>query len=412
VRRALIGAFYSTSTDNASAWSQWSRPLELTEPLFTFTFTNNTREDEVNAYYGLVTLDFTDKLSMTAEVRHTKEDITLKSRATSPGFIATPLDSTAAIIRTQVNEFSYTTPRVSFDYQMSDDNLLYASISKGVKTGGQNVPGLDPNQDFYQPEENWTYEIGSKNQFLDGTLRANFSVFYIDWTGIQGSVARNYPASGRTLGVNCFTACAVPALGTPVPVIVGNLADAKVKGIEIDGIWLATQNITVNYAASFIDATYNGGQISQRAANARNCDGVVCAASVFNAIGQATGGANIGGNRIERTPSMKLSLGAQYDGRLESVNADWFARIDGTYQDKQFVDELNLAWVPARTLVDASIGLTKDNYSVRLWGKNILDERYVSGSLFLIGTDGARSASYVPFIGDKRTVGITFSLKN
>jgi len=412
VRRALIGAFYSTSTDNASSWSQWSRPLELTEPLFTFTFTNNTREDEVNAYYGLITLDFTDKLSMTAEVRHTKEEITLKSRATSPGFIATPLDSTAAIIRTQINEFSYTTPRVSFDYQMSDDNLLYASISKGVKTGGQNVPGLDPSQDFYKPEENWTYEIGSKNQFFDGTLRANFSAFYIDWTGLQGSVARNYPASGRTLGVTCFTACAVPALGTPVPVIVGNLADAKVKGVEIDGVWLATQNITVNYAASFIDAKYNGGQISQRAANARNCDGVICAASVFNAIGQATAGANIGGNKIERTPSIKLALGAQYDGRLEAVNADWFARIDATYQDKQYVDELNLAWVPARTLVDASIGLTKDNYSVRLWGKNILDEKYVSGSLFLIGTDGARSASYVPFIGDKRTVGITFSLKN
>jgi iron complex outermembrane receptor protein len=412
VRRALVGAFHSTSTDNASSWSMWSRPLSLEEPLFTFTFGNTTREDSVDAFYGLITFDFTDKLSMTAEARHTKEEITLKSRATSPGFIATPLDSTAAIIRTQVKEFSYTTPRVSVDYQLTADNLIYGSIAKGVKTGGINVPGLDPNQDFYQPEENWTYEIGSKNQFFDNKLRLNVAAFYIDWTGIQGSVARNYPTSGRTLGVNCFAACSIPALGTPVPVIVGNLADAKVKGIEIDGIWLATDNITVNYAASYVNAEYNGGQISQRAANARNCDGIVCATSVFNAIGQAIDGARIGGNAVERTPSIKLALGAQYDGRIESMNADWFARIDGTYQDKQYVDELNLAWVPARTLFDASIGLTKDNYSIRAWGKNLLDEKYVSGSFFLIGTDGARSASYVPFVGERRSVGITFSLKN
>jgi iron complex outermembrane receptor protein len=277
-----------------------------------------------------------------------------------------------------------------------------------VKSGGQNVPGLDPSQDVYEPEENWSFELGSKNTLLDDRLRFNIAAYYIDWTGIQGSVARNYPASGRVQGVNCFTACAVPAPGTPVPVIVGNLGDATVAGVEIEGAWLLTEALTLNYAFSYQDASYKSGQISQRAANAQNCDGVVCSLTVRDAFGRPIGGAEIGGNTLERQPPFQGALGFDYAFKLPVFEtAEWALGGSVTYQDKQYVDELNLANVPARTLVDLALRVEVGRFNARLWSRNLFDEEYVSTSLFLIGTDGARSASYVPFAGEARTFGLT-----
>jgi iron complex outermembrane receptor protein len=405
IRRASVGAFTSRSRDDASAWSRWAQPLALTPPEATFTFQNQTRRDSVESVFGLMTIDLSARFAITGELRYNEEELQLDARATSPGFIPLPLDSSAPIIRTQTDKFDYWTPRLALEFQATDDNLLYVSIGKGVKGGGQNVPGRDPVQDTYKPEENWTLELGSKNDLLDGTLRANAAIYYIDWTGIQGSVARNYPTVERP---DCITACAPPAPGTPVPVIVGNLGDATVYGIELDGAWLLSDAWQIDYAFAFQRARYKSGLISQRLANAGNCDGVVCETTVRNALGQPIDGARIGGNQLERQPEIQGALGLQYDFTLGGMpDMALRARADLTWQDKQYVDELNLAWTPARTLVDASLTADWGNFTGRVWAKNLLDEKYVSASLFLAGTDGALSASYVPFLGERRTVGVT-----
>ena len=405
IRRATVGGFTSRSRDDASAWSRWATPLALTPPEATFTFQNQTRRDSVESFFGLVTLDVAPRFAITGELRWTEETLDLDARATSPGFIPDPLDSSAPVIRSQSDTFDYWTPRIALEFQATPDNLLYLSTARGVKSGGQVVPGRDPAQDVYQPEKNWTYEIGSKNDFLDGTLRTNIAAYFIDWTGIQGSVARNYPDAARD---DCVTACVPPAPGTPVPVIVGNLGDATVWGIELDGAWLLTDAWQIDYSFAFQRARYKSGQISQRAANAENCDGVVCAETVRNELGQPIDGARIGGNQLERQPELQMALGLQYDFNLAGLpGVDLRARGDVTWQDKQYVDELNLAWVPSRTLVDASLSAYWGNFNGRIWARNLFNEEYVSTSLFLIGTDGPLSASYVPFLGERRTFGIT-----
>lgn len=405
IRRAAFGGFTSRSRDDASAWSRWATPLALTPPEATFTFQNQTRRDSVESLFALVTLDLAPRFAITGELRWTEETLELDARQTSPGFIPDPLDSSAPVIRSQSDTFDYWTPRVALEFQATPDNLLYFSAAQGVKSGGQAVPGRDPAQDTYDPEKNWTYEIGSKNDFLDGTLRTNVAAYFIDWTGIQGSVARNYPEAERD---DCVTACAPPAPGTPVPVIVGNLGDATVWGIELDGAWLLSDAWQIDYAFAFQRARYKSGQISQRAANANNCDGIVCELTVRNELGQPIDGARIGGNQLERQPEIQAALGLQYDFTLANLpGVELRARGDITWQDKQYVDELNLAWVPSRTLVDASLSANWGNFNTRVWARNLFDEKYVSTSLFLIGTDGPLSASYVPLLGERRTFGIT-----
>jgi iron complex outermembrane recepter protein len=429
LRRALIGAYSSDAKDNAQPRAEYLQPNGFTDTLAYFSLGNTTRLDDVTGYFGLATIDPTPNLSITGEIRYTEESLTLQTRATPPGdvclialvsafcpatlrfYYSSQPVSDATILRSATNTFDYWTPRLTTDYKLRDDSIIYGSVAKGVKSGGQVIPGLDPLQDVYLPEENWTYEFGTKNLFFDKRLRLNAAVFYIDWTGIQGSVSRNYPASGRVLGVSCFAACAPPTQGTPAAVIIGNLGDATVKGIELEGSWFATDDWRFDYAFSYVDPVYKDGQISKRAATAQNCDGIVCATSTFNAQGQPLTGANIGGNTLERTPKIKLSGGVQYDWDMPSAGIEWSARADVTYQGEQFVDELNLASVPSRTLLDASLSATRGKLTGRFWVKNLTDEEYVSSAFFLIGTGGTRLASYVPFVGEKRTMGLTLSVQ-
>ena len=53
--------------------------------------------------------------------------------------------------------------------------------------------------------------------------------------------------------------------------------------------------------------------------------------------------------------------------------------------------------------------MTIDKINVQLWTKNLFDKQYVTSALFLVGTGGAGSASYVPILGERRTIGLTVS---
>jgi len=82
-----------------------------------------------------------------------------------------------------------TTGRLGVDYQLSDDNLLYAFYSVGYKPGGFNPPISEAFQgdikfDFDQ-EEISSIEIGSKNTLMDGTMKLNGSLFMYDYEGLQ-----------------------------------------------------------------------------------------------------------------------------------------------------------------------------------------------------------------------------------
>jgi iron complex outermembrane receptor protein len=74
---------------------------------------------------------------------------------------------------------SVPTWRFEADYQLAPDNMVYASYARGYKPGGAN----GSNDQFliapvFEPETNDAFEIGSKNTFLDHTLRVNVAAFY------------------------------------------------------------------------------------------------------------------------------------------------------------------------------------------------------------------------------------------
>ncbi|MEG0456476.1 MAG: TonB-dependent receptor, partial [Bacteroides sp.] len=95
--------------------------------------------------------------------------------------------------------FSQFTPKFSLQYLSSHQQLLYASVARGYKTGGFNVSIQNDADYLYSPEYNWNYEIGAKLSFLNDKLIADLGLFYIDWRNQQitntipnvGNIIRN-----------------------------------------------------------------------------------------------------------------------------------------------------------------------------------------------------------------------------
>ena len=76
-------------------------------------------------------------------------------------------------------------PKVVLSYTPRTNLLLYASYSKGFKSGGFNLGGL---QAPFNPEKITDYEVGIKADWLDKRLRTNVSGFWYDYTDLQASV--------------------------------------------------------------------------------------------------------------------------------------------------------------------------------------------------------------------------------
>lgn len=407
-------------------------------------FRRNTylrRTEDVFSAYGFVNWKANDALSVTLEGRFTEE----KQRATD--FLAPDIGGTGAGFLavnppSGTRKASFFTPRGSINYKLADDSLLYASVARGYKSGGLNgiaanyirnstvagvvVPdiitvgqaipapragatavafvqttpgsaGLNVNQATYAAETNWTYEIGSKNQFMDGKLTLNLAAFYTNWKNLQTNAVRLQPDG-----------TAPAAFFAIVPSLIGNAGDVEIYGFEIEGNFKVTPELRVDFGAAYNHARYKKGTYSQRFGASGNCDGVVCATTTVPGFTFPL--LDISGNQLERTPAFDALLGLNYDTEL-SNGWGFDARVDVTYQTKQFADEANLSFLPSRTLVNASLGLDIKGIRMQAWVKNLFDKKYVSNALFLIGTGGAGSASYVPILGEQRTMGLTASYK-
>ncbi|MDR3340482.1 MAG: TonB-dependent receptor [Candidatus Symbiothrix sp.] len=82
-------------------------------------------------------------------------------------------------------KFGQLTPKIALQYTFPDLHTLYASVSKGYKTGGFNSSFEQDEDRSFDPEYSWNYEVGTKLQFFENRLRAEICLFYIDWKNQQ-----------------------------------------------------------------------------------------------------------------------------------------------------------------------------------------------------------------------------------
>lgn len=327
--------------------------------------------DESDAVFGSLSYTFADTWTVDVEGRYAEE---------------TRDQLTDTLPEAQFTEF---TPRVNLKVELTPDWMLYASVAEGAKSGGFNTRTADPGFETFDPETNITYELGGKQVLLDGSLQLNYAVFYIDWTDLQISTADLVPFN--------------PASPAADPNYIANVSGAESIGVELEALALWGDHWRVNFAGSYAEPTFDDGTIELSLGRFCVSAQPVCpTVSIPRPPLPPAVGSPIGGNQLPRTPRLKLAVGAEYRNAV----GDWeyAARADLSHQDKQYAEVLNLAHLPARTLLDVNFTLTSPSadWNLSLWGKNVTDEEYASNA-FVIGF----SSTYIPSLAPGAMWGAT-----
>jgi outer membrane receptor protein involved in Fe transport len=104
-------------------------------------------------------------------------------------FDADPSTPGAQKFREQRVGFGELTGRIVLDWKPSNNNLVYASLSRGYKSGGINPPfnpAVFPNATVdFKPEFVNAVEFGTKNTLANGKLRLNASAFFYQYKDLQ-----------------------------------------------------------------------------------------------------------------------------------------------------------------------------------------------------------------------------------
>src|SRR5690606_25929297 len=167
-----------------SAYAAGLPPSYLGTPFFR----NNTDDLKIKSYglFGEAYFEVNDRLKLTAGLRYNNDRKSVLARSTLASFLVPfgqtgtafdspfvgPFDADPGtpgnqIIQGRTVKFNEWTGRAVVDFKVTEDNLLYASYSRGYKSGGINPP-LQPVfavPESFSPEQVDAFEIGSKNAF-------------------------------------------------------------------------------------------------------------------------------------------------------------------------------------------------------------------------------------------------------
>lgn len=140
--------------------------------------------------------------------------------------------------------FKYWTYRLAADYRITPDNMIYASYSTGVHSGGFGAPFISttvPQGEFgtFNAERVHAIEVGTKNTFFDRRLQVNAAVFYNRYfdNQVQGT---QFVSTGPNTGVNIAT--------------IANVGDTIAPGAELSIIAKPNSRLTLRAAVNYLHA--------------------------------------------------------------------------------------------------------------------------------------------------------------
>jgi outer membrane receptor protein involved in Fe transport len=375
----------------------------------------NPYELTASAIFGEVYWDITERFMLTTGVRYTDDK---KEIALHPVAMLTPgrgwPDAGPLAVVQQEAQFREWTGRLNGAWRVTDENLLYASYSKGYKGGGINTPdvatgNLSPQ---YAPEFVNAYEVGSKNEFFDGNVQLNLTGFMYDYQNYQISQLRGLTSVTENV-------------------------DVDVHGFELEGVWQATDGLRLNSnigwlntkltegssvdsfdrtqgdptltlvkssssacvvptaaMANFITLMNNGTPFIPTASGARAataqdilgiCGGSFAALGLVPSDGVAV---DLEGKELPQAPELTGSLGAQYrldfsNGWSTTLRADYYYQTDAftrIYNSES--DKLN-SWDNA----NASVIVANEElgWQIQAYAKNLMDDDVITG--FDTGSD-------------------------
>ena len=295
-----------------------------------------------------------DGLKLSAGVRYTHDSIDARST------LATGLGS-QALTSQNWDKFDVTFPgsldvggkkswdnvgwKLGLDYQLGRNQLVYASWARGFKSGGFTgrigvaADGATP----YGPEKVDTFEVGLKADFLDRHLRLNLAAFTTNYRDMQ--VAQIYFDPTTNVQGNRIL----------------NAAASRIKGFEMEVQAIPVEGFTLRGSLAYLDAKYKDFLY-------------------FDPVSKNF--TQLQGYDLQNAPRWSATLGANYTYRLGG-GARIVADASWLYTAKKFytaVTDTPRSTVQPTYYLDALLTYygPDDRYSIGLWGKNLLDKRYIS----------------------------------
>jgi iron complex outermembrane recepter protein len=215
--------------------------------------------------------------------------------------------------------------RVRGEFDITDDNLLYALVSTAHKSGGFNdnlgSGGVAPT---YDNEKVTLFEVGSKNEFELGRVRTrlNASVFYNKYSDqvltslLSVAQAINFLGGPQTVPLPPNTSQAL------VVSFSFNAADSDIYGAQLDGGFDLPGNINLKFNALWLEAKV---QRSQQIQDFRFQADVAPTEAVFQSIN---------GRRLPRTPRFQINGSVSQSFDIPSGSIDYV--ISAGYRSAQF----------------------------------------------------------------------------
>lgn len=297
-------------------------------------------ETESVALFGQLGYDLTDRLTVSVEGRWTNE--TKRADQVSVTGLLNPTGPVTGLFNAEL-EFDSFVPRVTIEYQATEDVLIYATAAQAEKAGGFNtniVAGSPvPSERFYEPETAWNYEVGAKTSWYGGRLVLNGALYRIEWSD---QIVRAIGASGALLNVN--------AGATSV-----NGAELEIRAQPIEGL-------EINAGVAYTDSQYDQ--------------------YTFAILGVIGMNPNLSGTRLQYVSEWQANTSIQYVAPI-ATNLDWFTRLDVSYQSDQSAVQPASAYVGDATIVNLRTGLDFNDVSFRIFANNLTEEDSAVAGVFL-----------------------------
>lgn len=304
---------------------------------FPGTRTTYTQDADTVGVFGQLGYQLNPRLKLIAGLRYEDEsrelnDLVTANLGTGQPF-AEPLDR-----KTSLDEFS---GKLGLEFQAAPDTLLYASVSRGVKSGGFTAyNGSDPRRaDPFKFESLIAYEVGFKSD-LSRTLRLNGSAFFYDYQDQQ--VLDAYLGPTGVIGK------------------ITNAPKSEIYGLELELEWLPLSGLSITQALGYKEGKYRKFTALDVAATQ---------ASGYEIYRDLSG-------EDLNFPNLSYQGSVAYRWRAGGLNLT--AEADYSYRDaynswlgKAY--DLDGYWLANARLEFAPQG---SPWAVAVWGRNIFNEKY------------------------------------
>ena len=330
----------------------------------------NYYRDKTKAYAGFVdvTYEVTDRLRVLAGARYSvdQKDFTQTQQIRDALLVppATPFPVPVPLIPACTNlnldpKYSAFTPRLGVQYDVADSQNVYATFSKGYKSGGLNFSSC--NNEF-APEKITSYEAGYKARLFNRMLTFNASIFHYDYRNQQ----------------------IFQVLGATASVV--NADEAKMTGADIDIMLQPDDHWAINAGVAVLKAEF----------------GDFLTADPLDPTGTIQ---NLKGRRPPFTPELTVNLGVQYKTDVIDGVGRFTVRGEYFHTSDVYHREFNESFDIQKAYGIGSFSVIWDNpddtLTLKAYANNLTDEAYTV-TRFSAGLTGQMQGTW----GSPRQIGV------